>query len=222
MNDLHTDPKHPRSTPLFSKDDVRDMLALLPDTRRETDPEDLESFLAETGRLLNETHPMPAIQAPDKARLAVHTDEPPSPKPIAIMHRHWMNNGVALLAMAASFALGLILFRAPSDVGPADPIVFIEDDHRTRTAPPHPEALAIYDREATDALLDRAVHLMVLWHFHQNAWYLQEALRNLLEALRYQPEDARVADALTEVYKELKQPDKVEEYRQLAEELRAR
>ncbi len=222
MNDLHNNPK--QTTPLFSPDDVRDLLALLPEDRRDADPEDLEALLAESGRLLNEAHPMPVIQAPDKDFIAAHASRHASPvvAPIPFMRRRVINNGLALLAMAASFALGLILFPAPPVSGPVGSVTEIETDHKTRSAPPHPEALSEYNVDAADALLKRANHLMALWHFHQDPWYPREALRNLLEAWRYRSDDARVADALADVYKELHQPTKAEKYRMLAEALRVR
>jgi tetratricopeptide (TPR) repeat protein len=213
MKDL--DLEKDQNKAMIEPEDLREMLALSPETEGEPDPENLETWLREAGRSLNEAHPMPPIEAPGEELLAARAAEAkPEPRaPIPFMRT---NRGIALAvltAAAASFLLALVLFR--------DPIAIIENEYKVRLAPPHPEAMDLYDQQTAEALLERAEHLLVLWEFHQDAWYLQEALRNLLQARHYQPEDPRMAEALAKVYENLGQPDKAAEYRALAEELRA-
>ncbi len=220
---MKKDPK--QSEPLFDRDDLHALLSLTSDRETDTrvDPDQLEDLLVHAGRAINEAHPMPPIKAPREDLSAHHEEAANETGLIPFPQRRTLSNGVVGLAlalgMAASFGLAAFLFGVGSP-GQVDPIAAIEEMEKTRTAPPHPEALVQYNQKAADALLERAEHLLVLWQFHEVDWYLEETLRNLLEAKSYQANDARILEALAKVYKHLNQKEKELEYRKQAEKLR--
>ena len=213
-----------KSEPLFDQDDLDTFLGITSETESDVpiEPDQLENLLAKTGKAINEAYPMPPIQAP-KGLPASDKETARELSLIPFPRRHSMSNGTVgltvLLGMAASFVMAAFLFgKIP--FGKVDSIEAIEKIHQTKTAPPHPEALEQYNQEAADALLERAEHLLVLWQFHKDKWYLEESLRNLLEAKSYQAKDARILDALAEVYMHLNQKEKEAKYREQAKKLR--